>query len=414
MLKIPLHALVVMVGPSGAGKSSFIEKTFKPYEVVSSDGIRQELSGSFRNQHLNGVVFKEFYRRIKMKLEIGERVVADATHLKKKDRLKTAMIGVDMHVPVFYIVVDRPLEDKLATGGWRLDVKGLIEKHHETFKGQEKDITSGDNIATVIDTRTSVEEGAESVEVVEKFDFDNIVTNIKYRGFDGISVIGDVHGMTDDFKKHINDAKALNNLIVQLGDVVDYGPDAVGCVDLMYRLVVNGDAIFIIGNHERKLEKYLQQAKEGKVRIQVKGGIEATVEQLNRLGETKREMFELKFATLMNHARHHVRIGNNLFVHASSTRAMWSTVINRLVGFDENRAVFGEVDKNIPLNEDGFPNRLYNWIDEITEGHTAYVGHAYLDLVNPVTKMGKFGGRAIFVDTGSGKGGALSSINIPL
>lgn len=414
MLKIPLHALVVMVGPSGAGKSSFIEKTFKPHEVVSSDGIRQELSGNFRNQHLNSIVFKEFLRRIKMKLEIGERVVADATHLKKKDRLKTAMIGVDMHVPVFYIVVDRPLEDKLATGGWRLGVKGLIEKHHETFKGQEKDITSGDGMATVIDTRTTIDEGAETVRVVEKFDFDNIVTDIKYRGFDGISVIGDVHGMTDDFEKHIKDAKAANNLIVQLGDVVDYGPDAVGCVDLMYRLVVDGDAIFIIGNHERKLEKYLQQAKEGKIRVQVKGGIEATVDQLNRLGETKREMFELKFATLMNHARHHVRIGNNIFVHASSTRAMWDTITNRLVGFDENRAVFGEVDKNSPRDEDGYPNRLYNWVDEIIEGHTAYVGHAYLDLVNPVIKRGRFGGKAIFVDTGSAKGGTLSSINISL
>ena len=57
---------------------------------------------------------------------------------------------------------------------------------------------------------------------------------------------------------------------------------------------------------------------------------------------------------------------------------------------------------------------IYNWVDEIKKGHTAYVGHAYLDLVNPVTKSGKLGGEAIFVDTGSGKEGSLSSINIPL
>jgi len=414
MFKIPLHALIVMVGPSGAGKSTFIEKTFATHEVVSSDGIRHELSGDFRNQHLNSVVFEEFHRRIKTKLDIGERVIADATHLRKKDRLKTAMIGVDMHIPVFYIVIDRPLEEKLATGGWRLNVKGLIEKHHETFRGQEHDIVNGDGIATVIDTRTTIEDGAESIAVVEKFNFYDIVVDIKSRDFNGITVIGDVHGMTDDFQKHILNTKQKNNLIVQLGDVVDYGPDAVGCIDLMYRLVVDGEAIFIIGNHERKLEKYLQQVKEGKVRIQVKGGIEKTVEQLNRLGDTKREMFELKFKALMNYARHHVRISNNIFVHASVTRKMWDTVTNRLVGFDENRAVFGEVDQNSPRNEDGFPNRLYNWVDEILADHTAYVGHAYLDLNNPVTKNGKLGGKAVFVDTGSGKEGTLSSIDLPL
>lgn len=414
MFKIPLHALIVMVGPSGAGKSSFIEESFSSHEVVSSDDIRQELTGDFRHQHLNSLVFEEFHRRIKTKLEIGERVVADATHLRKKDRLKTAMIGVDLHIPVFYIVIDRPLEDKLATGGWRLEAKGLIEKHHETFKGQERDITRGDGIATVIDTRTSIDEGAETIEVVEKFDFYNIDKDIRNRGFDGVTVIGDVHGMTDDFEKHIKDAKEANHLIVQLGDIVDYGPDAVGCVELMYRLVVNGEAMFIIGNHERKLEKYLQQFKEGKVRIQVQGGIVATVEQLNRLGDTKREMFELKFRALMNYARHHIRIDNNVFVHASVTRNMWTSKSNRLVGFDENRAVFGEVDQNSPRNEDGYPNRLYNWVDELPQGHTAYVGHAYLDLVNPVTKNGKLGGKAVFVDTGSGKEGSLSSVKITL
>lgn len=418
MFKLPLHSLVVMVGPSGAGKSSFIEKTFGAYEVVSTDAIRKELTGDLRNQHANSVVYDEVDRRVKLKLALGERVVVDATHLEKKARLRTANIGAAMHVPVFYIIVDRPLDEKLATGGWRLDVhvkdKNLVEFYDDIFKSQEKDIVVGDNIATVIDTRMTKESGGEDISIITKFDFDDIVPDLKNSGFVGITTIGDVHGMTDDFVRHVDAAQAKNNVIVQLGDIVDYGPDSVGCVDLMYRLVVNGEAIFIMGNHERKLEKYLQQVKEGKVRIQLAGGILKTVEQLNRLGDTKREIFEYKFATLMNHARHHVRINDNLFIHASATRRMWDTVTNRLGGFDENRAVFGEVDQNSPRDENGYPRRLYNWVDEIPNGHAAYVGHAYLDLHNPVTKVGKLGGKAVFVDTGSGKEGTLSSVDMSL
>jgi len=414
MFKIPLHSLIVLVGPSGAGKSSFIDASFSSYEVVSSDAIREELTGNFRNQHANAKVFSEFHRRIKTKLSLGERVVADATHIKRAERIKTAMIGAEMHVPVFYIVINRSIEEKLSTGGWRLNVPGLIEKHHATFEAQEKDILSGDNIATVIDTRTADADEAETIEIVEKFNFDDITNSIKEAGFNGITAIGDVHGMTNDFLEIVKNAKDKNNLIIQLGDVVDYGNDSVGCVELMHQLVSNGEAIFIIGNHEKKLEKYVQQYSEGNVRIQVKGGLVKTVEQLKRLGDTKREMFNSKFTALMNHGRHHVRIGNNIFVHGSSTRNMLTLITNRLDGVDEDRAMYGEVDHNSPTDENGYPLRLYNWVDEIPNGHVTYVGHAYLDLNNPVTKVGKLGGKAIFVDTGSGKGGTLSFVDIDL
>lgn len=419
MLKIPLHALIVMVGPSGAGKSTFVDGHFKSHEVVSMDKIREELTGDFRNQHVNDIVFEEFNRRVEIKLRLGERVVADATHIRKKDRVRTAIIGAELHVPVVYIVINRPLEDKLATAGWRADVPDLIERQDRTFVAQEKDILKGDGMATVIDTRLDQIEVTENVEVVEKMNFDNLTADLKERGYKGVAIIGDVHGMSHDFEEKIGKAKAGGYFIIQLGDIVDYGPDAVRCVDLMYKLVMNGEGAFIIGNHERKFEKYLKQKAEGHVRIEIKGGIVQTIEQLNRLGDAKLAAFEDKFHALMSHARHHIvfEAGGQqiLTVHASGTRKMWKNKVNRLVGFDENRAVFGEIDQAKPKLADGYPNRQYNWVDEIPAKHKIYVGHAVLSVDAVLIKKGKLGGKAIFVDTGSakeilGKEGFLSMV----
>lgn len=407
MFQIPLNSLIVMVGPSGAGKSTFVNQYFQPYEIISSDKIREELTGDFRNQHVNNLVFEEFYRRIEAKLQLGERVVADATHLRKKDRMKTAQVGAKYRVPIFYIVVNRPLDEKLATAGWRAGVPGLIEKHEEIFKSQEKEICSGDKIATVIDIRPSLNDDHEMIEVVKKFNFDDLGNDLRYRGYEKIEIIGDVHGMTADFQNIINKAQKNNHMIIQLGDIVDYGPDSVGCIELMHKLVMHGKAIFIIGNHERKFEKYIQQKKEGRIKVQIKGGLVATVEQFDGLGETRRELIENKFLALMNYSRHHVMVDDYMFVHAGVSKKMWDTYQNRLVGFEENRAVFGEVDG---FREDGYPNRIYNWVDEIPAGKIAYVGHDIRSTEEPVVHEGKNGGKAIFVDTGSGKEGKLSSI----
>ena len=47
---IPLDAMVIMVGPSGAGKTMFVEDIFDEHEVISSDDIREWLTGDFQRQ----------------------------------------------------------------------------------------------------------------------------------------------------------------------------------------------------------------------------------------------------------------------------------------------------------------------------------------------------------------------------
>ena len=171
-----------MVGPAGAGKTEFVNSTFSAHEVVSMDAIRYELTGDKNSRHVNSLVDTEYLNRIKNKLLLGERVVADSNHVARKDRLAVASIGADLHVPVIYIVINRPLDEKLALIGYD---DGYIEKQENTFKSQEKDIAKGDGTATVIDIRVSKQDGAEDVDVVEKFNFYDIEKDLKDRNFNG-------------------------------------------------------------------------------------------------------------------------------------------------------------------------------------------------------------------------------------
>ena len=148
--------LMVMVGPSGAGKSTLIETELQNFfaTVVSSDAIRMELNGNIEDQSNNHNVFKTFHERIAFFLNAGFDVIADATHLKRADRLKTTMIGLNLGIPVYYIVVNRPVEEKNKTSGWRSNIilpngKTLIQAHEDLFQQNREDILSGDYLENV-------------------------------------------------------------------------------------------------------------------------------------------------------------------------------------------------------------------------------------------------------------------------
>lgn len=150
--------LTLMVGPSGAGKSTYVYSKFPTSQVLSSDNLRAEMTGDFKDQSANSQVFSFIHDTIVTRVQFGLHTVVDATHLHRKDRLGMVSL-VPKEAKVRYVVVDRPLEEKLRCGGWRLDVKfpqkdgsiiNLIEKHHQSFKSHERDIMKGDSLPNVV------------------------------------------------------------------------------------------------------------------------------------------------------------------------------------------------------------------------------------------------------------------------
>lgn len=149
------YILTLMVGPSGAGKSTFIKRHYPESWVVSSDQIRQDLCGDFKDQSRNKEVFQALHAMVETRLKCGLPTVVDATNINAKDR-KTIVdiaLAVDDTFKVKYLVIDAPLEDKKASGGWRNEVmigdKTLVEAHHERFQSALKDIMKGDGYSNV-------------------------------------------------------------------------------------------------------------------------------------------------------------------------------------------------------------------------------------------------------------------------
>lgn len=155
-LDMPLTAkLTLMVGPSGAGKTTWIEQNYHPASVISTDTLRQEMCGDFRDQSKNSEVFQAVHALAKARLRLGLPVVIDATNIRRKDRVNAAML-VPCTNTVEYVVINRPMAEKRMYGGWRNEVvKGgepfdLLAAHEQTFNSNLKDILRGDGLPNVV------------------------------------------------------------------------------------------------------------------------------------------------------------------------------------------------------------------------------------------------------------------------
>lgn len=396
MKQINLHSIVLLVGPSGAGKSTLAQQHFPPHEIVSSDTIRAELCGDFRIQSRNDEVFAEVHRRVEQRIQMGQRVVVDATNLRGKDRRFFVDLSRRYAVELYYIVVNRSVADKVSTGGWRLEVDGLIQKHEESFNHNLRDILKGDGVATVIsqdDEFTVVRRGT-----VEEM--------ARAGGFTKVMAVGDVHGNVTELRATAAIADKQSAFTVYLGDVIDYGDHNMDAFWFVYRRVMQGKAVMVWGNHERKMDTWIRNNFGANFRGQISAGMQKTVKEVLSLKD--RKPFAAAWQAMESLSRQHYVWGDRLFTHAAATPGLWLSNDHRPHGEHGQLAYFGQVDKEKPFRDDGYPNRIYDWVHDVPAGKTVIVGHDIRDTDAPMVVRNSQGGVAIFLDTGSGKGGKLS------
>jgi protein phosphatase len=215
-----------------------------------------------------------------------------------------------------------------------------------------------------------------------------------------LRVVGDVHGDIAGFRA----AAATDAFVLQLGDLVDHGPDSAGVLRLMFGLIDAGDGLFLLGNHDFKLARALlgQQVTQGPE-------LARTIGQLDD-GLRARVVAEVARAPAW------VRRGDALFVHGGFHTAMLEAPPPTMPPAGAKgvlaRALFGEPTGR--TRPDGYPERSLAWVDRIPAGLTVYCGHDRRSTDGrPWIRAGCGGGRAVFLDTGAGKGGHLSWIDLP-
>jgi protein phosphatase len=215
-----------------------------------------------------------------------------------------------------------------------------------------------------------------------------------------IRVVGDVHGDATAFAY----AAATDRFVVQLGDLIDHGPDSAAVLETMFRLIDQGRGLFLLGNHELKLARALtgQATRLDPALLVTIGQLDASLRE--------------RFAAEVARAPAWIRHDTLLFVHGGFHTAMLEEP-PPANGFERPRgplarALYGEPTGRI--QPDGYPERSLRWVDRIPADITVYCGHDRRSGDGrPYVRRNAAGGKAVFLDTGAGKGGHLSWIDLP-
>ena len=239
---------------------------------------------------------------------------------------------------------------------------------------------------------------------------DAAMADLQRRGFAGLRVVADVHGDAVAFRHAVAGAEAEGLFLLQLGDLTDHGPDSVAVLRLMFDLLDAGRGRFLLGNHDHKLRRALLGQK---VHYAAEG-LGRTLAQLRATPD--REAVVQRAIAEIGTAPAWLRMGAWCFVHAGWHPAMLTRRPPAEPAAEKpdqvlSRALFGQVTGR--LQPDGFPERLHTWVERIPPGIVVYCGHDRRSTDGrPFIQENAAGGRAVFLDTGAGKGGHLSWIDL--
>ncbi|MCX7622410.1 MAG: AAA family ATPase [Thermomicrobium sp.] len=405
-LVVPALSLILLVGPSGAGKTTFARAHFRPTEVLSSDAFRAMIADDESDQSATREAFHLLHEVAEARLRRGRLTVVDATNTRREARLPLLELARRYHVPCIAIIFDFPKEVYLAHDRQRPGRRVGQEVIERQFRQMEESRNA--LLEEPFQRRywiRSPEEAARAVVVRRPLDCDRRW----WRGpFD---IIGDVHGCFDELVELLERlgyqvaeqrsrggqvqyqlAHPEGRQLLFVGDLADRGPKIVPVLRLAMAACSRGRAAAVLGNHDRKLLRYLEGHN-----VRIAHGFEVTVEQL--AGES--EDFKLRLRNFLRRLPHHLVLdgGRLVVAHAGlpeEYQGRDSPVVRRVALFG---VTSGEVDDR------GLPIRV-NWAREYRGRALVVYGHT------PVTEA-VWINRTINIDTGCVFGNRLTALRYP-
>jgi protein phosphatase len=285
-ITIPELSLVVLIGPSGCGKSSFARTHFKPTEVLSSDFCRGLVSDDENAQAATKDAFEVLHFVVRKRLAGGRLTVVDATNVQPEARKPLVALAREFHVLPVAIVLNLP--EKLC---------------HERNQNRP-DRQFGPHVV-----RNQSQQLRRSIRGLEREGFRHVFTMSSQEEVDGATItrqplwnnlkkqhgpfdiIGDVHGCYEELSTLLHQLgykiesgpdgpKATppdGRKAVFVGDLVDRGPRIPDVLRLVMKMVDDGKAICVPGNHDMKLMKKLKGRE-----VQMTHGLADSVQQLDK------------------------------------------------------------------------------------------------------------------------------------
>ncbi|TFJ93621.1 bis(5'-nucleosyl)-tetraphosphatase PrpE [Lentibacillus salicampi] len=220
-------------------------------------------------------------------------------------------------------------------------------------------------------------------------------------------VIGDVHGCMDELRtlfltlgyeqRQQIFVHPDNRIPVFLGDITDRGPNSAGMIKLVHEMVVNHQkAYYVPGNHCNKLYRYFLGNK-----VQVKHGLETTVDEYQKLPRTEQHSVREQFMELYEQAPLYLELPdvNAIVAHAGIKEKDIGRYNKKVQSF----VLYGDVTGT--YDNDGKPIRR-DWAQHYTGDRWIIYGHT------PVMKPRKVH-QTVNIDTGCVFGNALTAFRLP-
>jgi len=366
---VPLHSLVIIIPDKNI---SNILKIFPQHEILTPENISFDLVGDENRTDLANIIFVEMRRRMLLKLSLGERVIVSAAAFARREqRMPFVSLAKAQGATVIYMTIDNmKLED---------------EPVEVVYFNQQNKI----NVILPLP---------------------NNPLSILCKKFRGITVLGDIHGNAENMKNAIQWARSRNHFLWFLGDVIDYGEHSLKTLEMLYDVIMYGEGGFVLGNHERKIAKWLAQKETGDKRImRISDGNRITIDALDSLTNENRIKWCGKFRAVLSRASLVMKMNNVTFVHAAAHPFIW--LADKSDQSIEDYALYGEREYKDSQYEPNF-SLVYNWINAVPSDNMVFVGHDIRSKMAPLIVKGTKGGIVIFLDTGSGKGGFLSTADL--
>lgn len=209
-------------------------------------------------------------------------------------------------------------------------------------------------------------------------------------------VLGDIHGEYDylvDVLKKVNfDYK--NDILIQIGDIVDRGPEPFKCMDELLKIK---HLILLKGNHDDTFRTYIKGGRNMLAAFP-SNGVNATEIKWKELTAVQRIYYtDYIFDRMLPY---YVTDDNILFVHG---------------GFDPSEPIDKQEESYLIWDRDlvnaAYAESLITQVRfPLTKYKKVFIGHTptlYYGLLVPFT-----GGGVTNIDTGSGKGGPLTIMDI--